>query len=71
MNNIELQNYCDVKKYERGFINNCDNSGMMQWCNHCEYQKSGRYGCLKTHEERKENCLCAIAYNKMESKHKN
>lgn len=61
----ELQDYCDLQKYERGFVNNCDNSGMMKWCNYCEFQKKGKYGCLKTHEERKNDFLCAEAYKKM------
>lgn len=60
----ELQEQCDIEKYERGFINNCDNSGMMKWCAFCPYQK-GTYGCMKQHEERKAQCLCGTAYKKM------
>lgn len=60
----QLQDQCDIEKYERGFINNCDNSGMMNWCSFCDCRK-GTYGCNVSHDERKAKCLCGIAYKKM------
>lgn len=66
LTNKDLQAKCDMLKYERGFLNGCDNSGMMEWCNHCYYQKKAVCGCLKTHDERQANCLCARAYRRME-----
>lgn len=63
----ELQEYCDKKKYERGFVNSCDNSGMMVWCDYCKFQTNGRYGCVRTHESRQSECLCAKAYRQMQA----
>ena len=60
----ELQDQGDIEKYERGFVNNCDNSGMMKWCSFCEYRK-GTYGCNVSHEERRSKCLCGKAYKDM------
>lgn len=64
--NKELQAACDKSKYEMGFLNGCDNSGMMQWCDYCEEQRPNRSSCFAEHKTRVEKCLCAKAYRKME-----
>lgn len=64
MRNRDIQRKCDMVKWERGYLNNKDNSGCMKWCDYCDQQQMETY-CAVDQKTRFSQCLCAKAYNKM------
>lgn len=66
MTNKERQKQLDEQKWYMSEAKGYDNSGEMDWCDHCLYQ-DGIY-CSIPQETREQRCSCATAYNRMRRK---
>lgn len=69
MTNYQRQKKLDEQKYLVSEAKQSDQSGIMPYCDYCNYsyykQTGIVVGCGKPQNEREENCLCATAYNRM------
>jgi len=64
MKNIERQRSLDRKKWYASLTYDSDQSGKMDYCQHC--QKQGIFEtCEADQRVRESSCLCATAYNRM------
>lgn len=66
MTNTERQRSLDKKKLLESIENDCDMSGKMNYCFHCEYQTCAvNGGCEMSQEDKEKLNPCATAYNRM------
>ena len=66
MTNPERQRALDKKKWAASIEHDCDMSGKMDYCDHCEHQAyDNDFSCEVSQEERETKCPCATAYNRM------
>ena len=63
MKNSELQRKLNEQKWYVSEAKGKDQSGKMDWCKSCNYQKEN--SCAVTELDRGVLCLCATAYNRM------
>lgn len=64
-NNKITQNRLDVQKYKQSQENDTDMSGMMDYCECCDYKDNNVDGCRASQAQREDECLCAKAYNRL------
>lgn len=72
MDERELQRQFDIKKYCQSQIARCDLSGLMSYCEGCEFRRpektvNGNY-CVTDHVSRETNCYCAKNFIREEEK---
>lgn len=64
MKNTDRQKLLDQEKYFTSQNYKRDTSGMMYYCNGCDYRNKPHHECTISHEERVKKSACAKAYNK-------
>lgn len=67
MTNTGRQASLDKQKWHESERLGIDQSGVMYYCDHCEFQclENTDYKCQLPHTERVDKCICATAYNRM------